>query len=245
MSVSHAFDVLDELSDGAGSTGVSELARRTGLSKSTVHALLATLEERGAVQLDGERRRYRLGWRLFELGSRVAEGRNVPRVARSYLRRLASETDETVLLGVLHGIEVLYLDVAHGTRAIQFAARVGHRGPLHATGTGKVLLAFGGAALCEAVIEQGLQRFTPDTVCDPGALRKEMDAIRSRGYALVHEEREAGLCAVAVPVCDHSGGVAAAMGLAGPTARFDEQRVAELLDALSASADALSRELGH
>jgi len=245
MSVSHAFDLLDELGDGAGSTGVSELARRTGLSKSTVHALLATLEERGAVQLDGERRRYRLGWRLFELGSRVAEGRNVPRVARSYLRRLASETDETALLGVLHGTEVLYLDVAHGTRAIQFAARVGHRGPLHATGTGKVLLAFGGTALCDAVVEQGLQRFTPDTLCDPAALREEMDAIRSRRYALVHEEREAGLCAVAVPVCDHSGGVAAAMGLAGPTARFDEQRVAELLDALLASAAALSRELGH
>ena len=245
MSVSHAFDLLDRLGDGAGPAGVSELARRTGLSKSTVHALLATLEERGAVQLDGERRRYRLGWRLFELGSRVADEHNVPRIARRYLRQLASETDETVLFGVLHGTEVLYLDVAHGTRAIQFAARVRHRGPLHATGTGKVLLAFGGAELCEAVIEQGLQRFTPDTICDPGALREEMETIRSRGHAYVHEEREAGLCALAVPVCDHSGGVAGAMGLAGPTSRFDAQRAGELLDALSASAAALSRELGH
>lgn len=245
MSVSHAFDLLDELSEGTGSSGVSELARRSGLSKSTVHALLATLEERGAVQLDVERRRYRLGWRLFELGSRVAEERNVPRVARAYLRRLARETDETALLGVLHGTEVLYLDVAHGTRAIQFAARVGHRGPLHATGTGKVLLAFGGAALCDDVIAQGLERFMPHTICDPRALRAEMDIIRSRGYAMVHEEREAGLCAVAVPVRDHSGGVAAAMGLAGPTARFDETRVAELLDALSASAATVSGELGH
>ncbi len=245
MSVLHAFDLLDVLGEEAGSAGVSELARRTGLGKSTVHALLATLEERGAVQFDTDRRRYRLGWRLFELGSRVADERTVPRVARGYLRRLARKTDETALLGVLHGTEVLYLDVAHGTRAIQFAARVGRRGPLHATGTGKVLLAFGGAALCDTVIEQGLQRFMPQTICDPHALRAEMETIRSRGYALVHEEREAGLCAVAVPVRDHSGGVAAAMGLAGPTARFDERRVAELLEALSACAAAMSRELGH
>lgn len=244
-SVLHAFDLLDQLADEAGPAGVSELARRTGLGKSTVHALLVTLEERGAVQFDGDRRRYRLGWRLFELGSRVADDRDVPRVARSYLRQLASETDETALLGVLHGTEVLYLDVAYGTRAIQFAARIGHRGPLHATGTGKVLLAFGGSALLDAVIGQGLQRFTSTTICDPAALREEIDAIRSRGHALVHEEREAGLCAVAVPVRDHTGGVAAAMGLAGPSGRFDARRAAELLEAVTASANAMSRELGH
>ena len=245
MSVSRAFDLLDELANEAGSAGVTELARRTGLGKSTVHALLATLQERGAVQPEGDRRRYRLGWRLFELGARVAEERSLPRIAPGFLRRLANETDETALLGVLHDNQVLYLDVAHGTRAIQFAARVGHRGPLYATGTGKVLLAFGGTALCDAVIERGLERFTPETICDPGALREEMAAIRARGYALVHEEREAGLCAVAVPVRDHTGGVVAAIGLAGPAGRFGSRRVAGLLEAVRSSAAALSQELGH
>ena len=245
MSVAHALDLLDVLAEEGGSAGVSELARRTGLGKSTVHALLATLEGRGVVQLDAERRRYRLGWRLFELGSRVAEQRDIPRVARPHLRRLARESDETALLGVLHGTEVLYLDVAHGTRAIQFAARVGRHGPLHATGTGKVLLASGGAALLEDVIAQGLTRFTPTTICEPAALRAEIEVIRARGHALVHEEREAGLCAVAVPVRDHSGAAAAAIGLAGPSARFDRARVARLLQAARACADAVSRELGH
>jgi DNA-binding IclR family transcriptional regulator len=245
MSVSHAFDLLDHLGEGNGSVGVSELARRTGLSKSTVHGLLATLEQRGAVQPDGDRGRYRLGWRLFELGSRVAEECDISRIAPGYLAHLARETGETALLGVLYDCEVLYLDVAHGTQAIQFAARVGRRGPLHATGTGKVLLAFGRPALLESVIAKGLERFTPTTICDPPALREETTAVRSRGYAIVREEREPGLSTVAVPVWDHTDRVAAAMALAGPSSRFDDARIEPLLAALTASAAAMSRELGY
>src|SRR3954452_1228624 len=140
-AVDHAVDVLEAMARVSRAVGVSDLARMTGLSKATVHHLLATLDARRFVMRDPSSPLYRLSWALYELGSNVVRDVDLSRVARPYLDRLAVQTKESVLLGILDGDSVLYLDRGEPPMGLQMRANAGRRAPLHATASGKVLLA--------------------------------------------------------------------------------------------------------
>lgn len=240
-SVCHAFDLLTCLANEDAPQGSSELARRTGLSKSSVHTLMTTLEALDVVRRDGPQRGFRLGWRLFELGSYVPQSSDILQAARGQLEHLANETGETALLGVLHDGQVLYIDHAYGTQTIQMVARRGRRAPLHATASGKVFLAFAAPDLLDEILAQPIERFTPQTICDPSTLRRQIDEVKVRGYAVVHEEREPGLSSLSVPVSDGYGEVVAAMTVAGPSDRFEPASLAAIVETLKMRATAASR----
>lgn len=230
-SVLHAFAVLDCLA-AEEPLGPSELARRTGLGKSTVHSLLATLESLGAVRPDVNQGRFRLGLRLFELGTRVLEAQDPLHEAKGQLALLANETGETALLAVLDEKQVLYVDHADSPNAIRLVARRGRRAPLHATASGKVLLAFADPGLLDEVARGPLERFMPKTICDEATLVTAIGEVRQRQYAVVHEERDPGLSSISVPVRDHSGTVIAAMTVAGPSSRFDPPAIEAMREKL-------------
>lgn len=232
-SVEHAIDVLEYMARVSGPVGVSDVARQTGLSKATVHHLLATLVTRRLVVQESDSPRYRVSWALYELGASVVRDLELSRAARPYLDRLAAVSGESVLLGILDEDSVLYVDRGEAPGGLLMVANAGRRGPLHATASGKVLLAFAADGLfIERLLQTPLPRYTAMTVTDPRGLRRQLAAVRTRGYAACWEEREVGLCSLAVPIRDDTGAVVGSLALAAPSSRLTPRNVGGHLAAL-------------
>lgn len=245
QSVEHAADILQALGAESGPLGTSELARKTGLSKTSVHHLLATMEARRLVMRDGPSAKFRLGWALYELGTSVSRSVDLARIARPYLDRLAVQTRESVLLGILHDDSVLYLDRGEPPQGLRMTANAGRRGPLHATASGKVLLAFcRDPVISDRVLTTALPRYTPTTVIDPEMLRQQLAEVRSNGYAVCWQEREVGLCSVAVGLRDFTGSVVGSLAIAGPASRLTSSSLHEHLPPLQAARQKIEHQLG-
>jgi DNA-binding IclR family transcriptional regulator len=244
-AVDHAVDVLEAMAKVGRAVGVSDLARMTGLSKATVHHLLATLEARRFVMRDPSSPLYRLSWALYELGSNVVRDVDLSRAARPYLDRLAVQTKESVLLGILDGDSVLYLDRGEAPMGLQMRANAGRRGPLHATASGKVLLANASdPGLLERLLAKPLPRLTTTTITDPDLLRKELAEVRAQQYATCWQEREVGLCSVAVPLRDYTGAVIGSLAVAGPATRLTAATLPAHLAPLQVMAHHIVAHLG-
>jgi DNA-binding IclR family transcriptional regulator len=213
------------LGDRSGSgAGVSELARRAQLSKSTAHRVLGMLERNGVVERCGNG--YRLGERLHRLGQAVygPDAEKVRDVLLPFLADLYELTRETVHLAVLQDTHVVYLAKLYGHRPASVPSRIGGRLPAHATAVGKALLAYDFDA-AEQAMRQPLWRFTDRTITDPDALSSELDRIRRTGVAFDDEEYQPGLACVAVPVLNRGGRAMAALSVAGRHGRIDTRRL--------------------
>jgi len=178
---------------------VSELAATTGLTRATARRFLITLIELGYVESDG--RVFRLTPRVLELGYSFLSGLGFPDVALPHLERLVADVNESSEASVLDGDDIVYVVRVPSTAVVTVAINVGARMPAHATSMGKVLLAALPDAQLDAYLERAeLQRFLPRTVTDPAVLRRQLEEVRAQGYAIVDQELEEGLVAVAAPV---------------------------------------------
>ncbi len=215
---------------------LSPLARRTGFHKSTLYRFLQTLVRHGFVEEEGGV--YRVGPKAFAVGQ-VYPRQNLLLAVRSEMEALAAETGESVNLAVPAGQEVLYLDQAEGSRLVRLFTAPGSRAPLHATGVGKVLLAFRG-------IPEGLSLapYTPYTLTRLEDLRRELEAVRQKGYALDNEEKELGVRCVAAPVFGPSGQVVAALSLSAPASRLSLEEAHRLAPRVMEAARRASLRLG-
>ena len=222
--------------------GVSDLTRQLGMHKSTVYRSLATMESEGFVHHSADGR-YALGWRLFELGGALRGWPSIRKVVLRRLEELVAATSETAHLAVFDEGSVLYVEKVESSRPLRMPSAVGKRVPAHCTALGKVFLA--GLAQHELLplIYRPLAAITPRTIVDSDDLRKAVESVRERGYAVDDEEIEEGLMCVAAPIVDDQDGVAAAISIAGPTSRLGP-RLEQHVDSVRATARALSLELG-
>lgn len=238
--VSRALDVLEALADGNGSLGPTELARRIGSTPSAAFRILKTLEDRGYVSRDAVTGHYRLGARLAYLGERATGARDLREVARPVLEELHRRFGETVNLGVLADEHVVYLDIIESVHGLRMAARVGTRDLPHSTSLGKAILAHLPDAELERYLQRPLERRTPNTITDPGALRAELERVRSAGVAEDHEENEEGALCFGAPVFGHDGRVVAAISVSGPAIRLSGTRAEEVKVAIRDAAERLT-----
>jgi DNA-binding IclR family transcriptional regulator len=246
QSVKRAIAILRSFSLEQPERAVGELSREMGLHKSTVSRLMATLEEGGLLSRNPETQRYRLGIDLIGLAAQVVNHADVREIARPLLRQLASECQESVNLVVLDGGQVMNLEqFVAPARQVKNIGRVGRRMWAHSTAAGRVLLAHLPPEELDVALAGGLEGFTPHTITDPAHLRRELSKIRAEGCAIVQEELEEGLNAVAAPIYDHTGQVMAALGVAGPAYRVTPERFPELVGQLRMAADQISERLGH
>ena len=235
-AVEKAVTLLTCFGGQAGSgIGVSELARRAELSKSTAYRLLAVLERNGVVEK--VERKYRLGQRLHELGRDVyvAEHDWLRDSLTPYLVDLYESTHETVHLGALHGTDVVYLSKLYGHRQVRSPSRIGGRIPAYCTAVGKALLAHDPVAL-EHVLQGELRRLTPTTIVDPHRLMDEIARIRDEGVAYDDEESTSGLSCVAVPIVGYGGKALAALSVSTVTGRLDTHAQAATLRRIATEA---------
>ncbi|MCW2880782.1 MAG: IclR family transcriptional regulator [Sphaerisporangium sp.] len=244
QSVDRAISVLEILSQ-RGEAGVSEIAAEIGVHKSTAFRLLGALEARNLVEQAEDRGKYRLGFGVIRLAGGVASRLDLTQQGRPVCRRLAGELGETVNIAVVRSHYAVNLDQVRGPSAVTAHNWVGQLTPLHATSSGKVLLAHLDDRHRDQLLSAaGLARFTPATITSADELRPQLDEARTRGYAVTLEEYEIGLNAVAAAVRSYDGEVVAAVSASGPAYRFSEKRMHELAPVLVGGAADISHRLG-
>ncbi len=234
-----AIEILDALADG-GELGTTEVARRTGISPSTVSRQLGTLSRSGLVEHVAATGRYRLGVRTLRYANAVLGRLNLRDLARPHLEELVENVGETATLSLPGDGDAITVDFVPTDRYLQGVTRLGRPSVGHASSAGKVMLAYGDVPLPRGRLEA----FTPRTIVDPRALVEEIERVRAAGYAEAVEEREAGLSAIAAPIWSASGGLAAVVALQGPSSRFDRSALDRALPLLVACADRISKALG-
>lgn len=244
-SVGTAIRLLKAFSEEQVEIGISDLARRLGVAKSTVHRLAVTLVADGMLEQNPDSGKYRLGLSLFRLGSLVRRRMSVSNEARSLLRELREKVNETVHLAVLDGSEIMYVFNLESTQAIRMRSDVGVRKPAYCTAEGQAILAWQPPEVVERLVRDGLAARTPQTVTDPQALRKVLDGVRARGCAIEDEESELGMRCIAAPLRNDAGEVVAAIGVAGPVSRLSKKAVAAYVPHVIETAAAISARLGH
>jgi DNA-binding IclR family transcriptional regulator len=244
-SVANSIRVLTSFSGEEDELGITILANRLRLAKSTVHRLASTLTGAGFLEQNSETGKYRLGVALFELGALVRRRMDVANEARPRLRELLEKTGETVQLGIVDHFSVLYVYEMESRRAIRMAAAVGGRAPLHCTAVGKVLLAYQPRDYVKEAIGRGLTAYTPKTITKREAVLAMLDEVRLRGHAIDDEESESGLRGIAAPVRNHDGGVIAALGVAAPVQRMNKKLMQTCVPSVIETAAAVSTRLGY
>jgi len=240
-----ALAILDVLSGQEAELGAGVVAERLKLHKSTVHRLLAVLEQHGYVQKNPKNGRHYLGRKLLELGSRAMAKQESWEHARPFLERLVAETGETAHLGVLRGREIISMVNADSPHTLRMPATVGRGNPLHCTSLGKAVLAFlPREQVDELIPEHGLRAYTPRTITSRAAFRTELERVRRRGYAVDDEEIEEALKCIGAPIRDCSGNVIAAISIAGPASRMKQDAMPRLIRSVTTAAAQLSAEMG-
>jgi DNA-binding IclR family transcriptional regulator len=246
QSVARAFSVLQCLASGPA--GVSEIADRTGLPKSTVSRLLATMVELGAVEQSDLLGVYGLGELLIDLAASASPGRNLVAVARPNLVELVAEIVEAAGLGVLDGLEVYYLDQVDGSHEVQVRDWTGESIDAHIVSSGIVLMAHAPLKIRRAFLDQPVEAWTDHTVTDRDEIADRLMRAERDGFAWPREEMSEGLNSVAAPITNPAGTVIAAVHAHGPSYRFpgDEARAREIVAAVTATARRISERLaGH
>jgi DNA-binding IclR family transcriptional regulator len=240
QAVDRAARLLSEVVHASDPVTFTELTAVTGLAKSTASRLLLALERNHLVRRDPHGR-FLPGEMFVSFAWRDGAGTSLVAVARPFLDRLGKATGETINLGVTSGHSVDQIAQVDCAYLIGGTNWVGRPVPLHASGLGKVLLAYGAAKLPPGE----LVRCTDKTITSEAALRAELAAVRARGYAVTDEELEAGLIAFAAPVFRYDGTVVAALSVSAPTSRMSRETAANAARRCADEAAGLSAALGH
>ena len=244
-SVTSALHLLKLLSGDESEMGISSMAKRLGLAKSTVHRLSVTLTAEGFLEQNPDNGRYRLGLSLFELGAAVRRRMDVSTLGQPILGALRGETPASVHQAVLAQTSIMYLYNLESAQAIGMRSSLGARKPAFCTCEGRVLLAFSGPDATAAVLKEGLVARTPKTNTNPKQLLQILEEVRQTGYAIDDEESEVGMRGIAAPIHDISRRVIAAVGLAGPVQRLTKKDLRALVPKVVATAEAVSAQLGY
>lgn len=246
QSVDRALDILELYLTSSDELSVKEISEAMGLSKSTVHGLIKTLELRGYLTQNPVNMKYKLGMKLFSLGNVVGENLDIRKIARPVIQRLVDKIKETVHLAVLNGNEIVYTEKVEGPGALRMYSQIGKRVLVHCTGVGKVILAHQDDDVVESILSrETLTAFTPHTVTDKEELKRQFRVIREQGYALDDEEIELGLRCVAAPIYNHQGKVIASISCAGPAMRMSDGQLENKIRDMKDAALEISRQLGY
>ncbi|UHA74873.1 IclR family transcriptional regulator [Paenibacillus sp. 481] len=212
-AVERALDILMCFADNRDMS-LTEIATRVGLNKSTVHRLLATLDERGFVLRNGDK--FRLGYRVWELAANLTQVDDPAQLLLPEMERLRELLGETVSLYVRDGNDRIRIQAVQSNQAIRRVAPVGVRLPLYVGASSKVLLAFAEPEERELIVQAPTW---PDTI-EREAYLQQLEEVRRLGYAVSFEEREPGAAAVSVPIFDRAHKLTVVLSISGPVSRL-------------------------
>ena len=240
QSLDRALAILKVLASGEGMS-LTELAEASGQAPATVWRALQTFAGHGMVVQDAATQLWAVGPEAFRIGAAFLTRTSLVEAARPVMRDLMAEADETANLAIADGAEVVFLSQVETQQPIRAFFRLGARGPIHASGIGKALLAFAP----QRIVRLGaLAAYTARTVTDPGRLAAEMAETRARGWAIDDEERTEGMRCIAAPIFNEFREATAGVSISGPTVRVTHARAEELGRQVREAADRITRAIG-
>jgi len=246
QSVDRALQILDLFDDQNREIKITDISIRTGLNKSTLHALLKTMQARGYIDQNEDNGRYRLGMKLVERGNFVISSIDIRKICNSYLVSLSEQTGQTVHLGFLDGKHGVYIDKVEGQAAVITYSRIGRQLPLHCTAIGKVLVAFQDRETRERILTgYSYEAATPRSIGSEAAFVKEVTSVREQGYAIDDQEHVKGVRCTAVPIFDHKGKIAAAISLSTLTPIVNNRDFERYIGLLNSVSSEISALIGH
>ena len=244
-AVDRALHIMELLASSKHGFTLPEVCRRLELPKSSAHGLLLTLERRGYLYRNERTNRFMLGRKLFSLANTALSGLKLREQAAPHLRLLMRKTRLTVHMAILEQGEAVLVEKVDSPGLLRLATWVGKRMDLHATGVGKVLLAYLPDDQIQLLIrDHGLPRYNENTITSLRRLKEEVAWVRKAGYAVENQEGEIGFRCIGAPVFDHAGKVAASISVAGTTAQVTDANFTSLVDMTKRAAAAISRALG-
>ncbi|MBQ6153082.1 MAG: IclR family transcriptional regulator [Ruminococcus sp.] len=244
-SLSKAMDILDLLSQTSKGFSLSEISAMLGYPKSTVHAMLSTMRDRGLIrQLPSGA--YTLGLKLFEYGSAVSRGFDITAVSRPYLERLSAATGATAVITMLSFDAAVSFDYARSQAGVQIMPEIGSRLPLHATSQGKLLLSSMSESKARNLLKKnGIPSYTPHTFASDDELVNSFKEIYKQGYSIEDGEYKIGLRSVSAPVYDSTGEMKYALTTIGFFRRKDAEEFVNAIQQTKKEALRLSQALGY
>ena len=244
QAILRAIRLLKVLSASDADMTLHELSSVTGLTKTTTHRLLAALESEELIARGSTPSAYRLGPAVIALGARALRSSDLRAAVRHHLIEVAETTSETATLEVLSDNRMLILDEVSGRHLVSATAEIGTQWPVHATSTGKALLAAMPDEQARTLLESALNRQPAQGTTDIVELLDQLEKVRQDGYATVVEELEPGFVAIGAAFRGPLGEPIGAISVGGPTSRIERKRYAELGALIKTAADRISRELG-
>jgi len=242
-SVKKAFAILSAISSSRDGMGVSDLAKKLKMAKSTVHGMTSALEELGAAMRDPLTKKYKLGFTLLEIGRSAYSGIDLQTAARPVTEELMEKTRTSVFLGILNWDQVTILDIVESRQELNITAPVGSTIPLFAGAVGKVFLASMAEEQAKKMVQsKGLPRFTDNSIVDPELYFDELRQVRAKGYAVDDEEYIPGVRAVASPLLG-LGQLRSAIWAVGFKAGLDKKKMQILAGETQKAAQAISRRI--
>jgi DNA-binding IclR family transcriptional regulator len=241
--ITKAFAILEFLSTAVDAKGPTEIAQATGMNKSTVHRLLASLNTLGYVEKQADRK-YSIGVKLVEMVSNHINNLELQTEARPVLNELHADLQLIVHLGILDGAEVVYVEKIDILPNLRLYAQIGMRVPAFCSSLGKCLLArLSGDELDHIYFHHKLEAYTPNSLTNLADLKRHLRQVRQQGWAMDNEEYILGNRCIAAPVYDYRGEVIAALSASGPTSLLTTDRIEEVVRRVKEAADQVSRKL--
>lgn len=244
QALDRALDLLKLLAE-IDEANLTEISLRTGMAPSTAHRLLMTLQHHGIVDFDEPSQCWTVGVEAFRIGSSFMRRSRVTEAGRPVMRELMAASGETANMACLDDGDVVFLSQVETHEPIRAFFRPGTRGPMHASGIGKALLAQMPRAQIEQLLQKkGLQSFTGKTLSSPDALFKDLTLTLERGWSIDDEERTIGMRCIAAPIFNAYGEAVAGISISGPTVRITDATLGEFGPVVKRSAAQVTRAIG-
>lgn len=245
MAVERALAMLEAVAQEPEGLSNAEISRKLQIPKSSASYILRTLEKQAYLNRDSETGRYRVGLKILSLSRGALSGIDVREVALPIMRNLMHKTSLTCHLAILDGPDAVYIEKVEPEGFIRMDTWVGRRMRVHATSVGKALVAHISLERVEKIIsDRGMEKRTPKTITTMARLLKELEKVRTQGYAVDDEENNMGARCVGAPVFNQSGAIEAALGLSGTINQVNAQTMPRILEALKDAARHISIQLG-
>ncbi|HOA35824.1 MAG TPA: IclR family transcriptional regulator [Bacillota bacterium] len=226
--------------------GVTEVAKKLGVNKSTAYRILETLMSFNMVAQDPATAKYKLGPGILQLSDQLVKGLNIISLAKPYMARLVNETGESSHLCMLSNDSAVVIDQIMTDSRLSVNARVGNTEPVYCSSVGKCLVAFCDEVKREAIISKiDFVPFTKKTITDRERLRAELERIVEKGYAVDNGELSDDIICIAAPIYNHLGKVFYSVGISGPKSRIKDKRVEGMAQKVINTANKISAQLGY
>jgi DNA-binding IclR family transcriptional regulator len=241
-----ALDILDCFSLEKQELGITEIAKIIGYGKSTVYAIVKTLEKNRYLKQNNENKKYSLGLKIIERAYVLLEQMDIRKITFPFLKKLSEKYKENVHLAILDRQEVVYIEKFENAPSLGIRSWVGHRTSVHSTALGKVILAFLPEEEINKIIQIiSLEKRTPNTITDPSVLKSHLSQVKKVGYAIDNEEHQVGGICIGGPIFDCTGKVIAAFSISVPIVRINKDKLGAIIEDIIKTSKEISAELGY